>query len=311
MAILGFDIGGTKSAVILGERDGSVLERRVMPSPLQLPPAEMLATLAGVAEQLVREAGGAQPEAAGVSIGGPLDSEAGVVLGPPHLPGWDEVPVRELLEQRLQLPVYVEHDARSGALAEWHFGAGRRTDGSTVDDLVFLTLGTGLGAGIISGRRLLHGRTGLTAEVGHWRVAGDGPEVFGKRGSWESYCGGAGIVALAGWRYPRLFAQITLPELAALARDGSPQARAVFEESAAMLGHGIALLGDLFAPEVVALGALALRIGDLLLPIARAVFEREVLPSVAQRCRIVPAGLGERIGDVAAICAALYRLERW
>lgn len=311
VTILGFDIGGTKSAVLLGDRSGAVLQRREIPSPLALPPAEMLASLVQLAEQLLREAGVTRPEAAGVSIGGPLDSEAGIVLGPPHLPGWDHVPVRTLLEQRLGTPVFVEHDARAGALAEWRFGAGTRADGSVVDDLVFLTLGTGLGAGIISGRRLLHGRTSLTAEVGHWRVAGDGPEVFGKRGSWESFCGGAGIVALARWRYPRLFATTTLPELAALARAGGGEARAVFDESAAMLGHGIALLSDLFAPEVVSLGALALRLGDLLLPGARAAVDREVLPAVARRCRIVPAGLAERIGDVAALCAALYRLEHW
>lgn len=311
MTILGFDIGGTKSALVLGDHNGTVLRRRAIPSPLHLPPAQMLAELAELAEQLLRDEPGSRPEAVGVSIGGPLDSEAGVVLGPPHLPGWDRVPVRELLQQRLGLPVFVEHDARAGALAEWRFGAGRRADGSVVDDLVFLTLGTGLGAGIVCGRRLLHGRTGLTAEVGHWRIASDGPELFGKRGSWESYCGGAGIVALARWRFPEQFGSTTLPELADQARGGSREARAVFDESAGMLGHGIALLGDLFAPEVIALGALALRIGDLLLPGARAVFEREVLPGVARRSSIVPAALGERIGDVAALCAALYRLDRW
>jgi glucokinase len=177
--------------------------------------------------------------------------------------------------------------------------------------LIFLTLGTGLGAGIITGGRLLHGRSHRTAEAGHWRIAPDGPEMFGKHGSWESYCSGAGILALARWRYPSDFINTSLTQLAALARGGNTPARAIFDESAHMLGQGIALLCDLFAPDVVALGALGVRLGDLLLPGALAALHLEALPAVAQQCRVVPAALGERIGDVAALSAALYRLETW
>jgi glucokinase len=209
------------------------------------------------------------------------------------------------------MPVYVEHDARTGALAEWRFGSGVLSDGSRVNDLIFLTLGTGLGAGIITGGRLLHGRSSRTAEAGHWRIAPDGPEMFGKHGSWESYCSGAGMVALAAWRYPQRFFETNLQQLAALAREGDRDARAVFDESAWMLGQGIALLCDLFAPDVVALGALGVRLGDLLFPGAEAAVRAEALAANAARCRIMPVALGERIGDVAALCAALYRLEGW
>ena len=308
--LLGIDIGGTKTAVLLGHRSGAIVAREQMASPLHLAPVEMIDRIVEMARPL-SEPHGASIEGVGVSIGGPLDSEAGVILGPPHLPGWDEVPLRALLEDRLNLPVFVEHDARTGALAEWHFGSGVRSDGTYIDDLIFLTLGTGLGAGIITGGKLLHGRSSRTAEAGHWRIAADGPEMFGKRGSWESYCSGAGIEALAAWRYPSRFDAITVPELAALARAHDPDAQAVFEESAHMLGQGIALLCDIFAPDVVALGALGVRLGDLLIPGAQAVVEKEALPAVAARCRIVPVALGERIGDVAALCAALYRLEGW
>jgi glucokinase len=271
----------------------------------------MIDVIVALAHDLVQDETGEAVEAAGVSIGGPLDSEAGVILGPPHLPGWDEVPLRALLEERLNLPVFVEHDARTGALAEWRFGAGIRADGSRTSDLIFLTLGTGLGAGIVTGGRLLHGHSSRTAEAGHWRIAPDGPEMFGKRGAWESYCSGAGIVALARWRYPAAFGETTLPDLATYARSGNPSARAIFDESAHMLGLGLALLVDLFAPEVVALGALGLRLRDLLLPGAVETLRREALPGVFERCRVMPVVLGERIGDVAALCAALYRLEDW
>lgn len=309
--ILGIDVGGTKTAVVLGDHAGTIIQRRQMPSPLHLEPEAMIDLIAREARELLQDAGEGYVAAVGVSIGGPLDSEAGVILGPPHLPGWDEVPLRALLEARLELPVFVEHDARTGALAEWRFGAGRLPDGGRVDDLIFLTLGTGLGAGIITGGRLLHGRSSRTAEAGHWRIAPDGPHMFGKHGSWESYCSGAGIAALARWRYPVDFGDTSLPRLAALAREGDHKARAIFDESAAMLGQGIALLADLFVPEVVALGALGVRLGDLLLPGATATLQAEALPGVARRCRIVPVALGERIGDVAALCAALYRIEGW
>ncbi len=308
--ILGLDIGGTKTAVVLGDRTGGIVARRQLPSPLHLPPERMIAEIAALSRDLVAHHMG-RPIAAGVSIGGPLDAEAGVILGPPHLPGWDNVPLRALLEEQLAMPVYVEHDARTGALAEWRFGSGVLSDGSRVNDLIFLTLGTGLGAGIITGGRLLHGRSSRTAEAGHWRIAPDGPEMFGKHGSWESYCSGAGMVALAAWRYPQRFFETNLQQLAALAREGDRDARAVFDESAWMLGQGIALLCDLFAPDVVALGALGVRLGDLLFPGAEAAVRAEALAANAARCRIMPVALGERIGDVAALCAALYRLEGW
>ena len=307
--LLGIDIGGTKTAVILGERDGTTHARRQMATPGDLSPEQIVDLIADVARDLLAARAGADVEAVGVSIGGPLDSETGTILGPPHLPRWQRVPLAAWLEARLDAPVYVEHDARAGALAEWWFGAGRTADGHSVSDLVFLTLGTGIGAGIISGGRLLHGRTSRTAEVGHWRVAPDGPEIFGKRGSWESYCGGAGIAALAAQRFPHRFGGTDVAGLAALARSGDVDARAIFDESARRLGEGLALLADLFAPDLVVLGALGVRVGDLLIPGAVKALHAEALPAVAERCRVVPAALGERIGDVAALCAALYRLS--
>jgi glucokinase len=160
----------------------------------------------------------------GVSIGGPVDSKQGRVLGPPNLPGWEDVPLARMLTERFSLPAFVEHDAKAGALAEWMFGAGKGKQ-----DLVFLTLGTGLGAGIISGGRLLHGAANAAGEVGHWRVAETGPDVYGKPGSWEGYASGTGLVALARFLYPERFAVegLTAALLSEAARTGDPQAREV------------------------------------------------------------------------------------
>ncbi|MBC8161007.1 MAG: ROK family protein, partial [Roseiflexaceae bacterium] len=257
--ILGLDIGGTKTAVLLGDSTGAVHARRQFASPLHLGPHGMIGQIVAEARELLV---GRAIAAVGVSIGGPMDSAAGRILGPPHLPGWEDVPLRAMLEAQLRVPVFVEHDARAGALAEWRFGSGRAPDGSQVDNLIFLTLGTGIGAGIISGGMLLHGNSTRTAEAGHWRVAEHGPLMFGKRGSWESFCSGAGIAALAAERFPDRFRDANVTELAAIARQGDADAGAIFAVSAEKLGHGIALLCDLFVPDVVALGALGVRLPD-------------------------------------------------
>ena len=302
--LLGLDVGGTKTAALIGDVRGGVLSRREFSSAPRRGFQPMFDDLCRAAEAaLAGAAERGRVAAVGVSIGGPLDTGAGVILSPPHLPGWDRIPLRALLEERLGLPVHVEHDAKAGALAEWMFGAGRGAQ-----DMVFLTAGTGIGAGIISGGRLLRGAGGGAGECGHWRIAEDGPLVFGKRGALESYASGAGIAALAAERHPDRFAAAAVPELVGLARAGDPDALAVLAESGRRLGAGLALLVDLLAPEVIVLGTLARHLGELWLGPAREVLAAEALPGHVARCRIVPSELGERIGDVAALCAAIQHL---
>jgi glucokinase len=173
---------------------------------------------------------------------------------------------------------------------------------------VFLTAGTGLGGGIIADGRLLRGAGSAAGECGHWRIADDGPLMFGKRGSWESYASGAGMAALARVRFPHRFdEEVTAAALAEQARAGDGDARSVVAESAAALGRGLALLVDLLAPEVIALGTLARHMRDIWLEPAIEVMQGEALAQNAARCRVVPAALGEALGDVAALCAAIYR----
>lgn len=298
--ILGLDVGGTKTAVVIGTRAGEVRQRWEFSSAAERGFEAMWQDIC----ERAGEALAAEPRvgAIGVSIGGPMDPHEGVILGPPHLPGWDRVPLRALLEERFSLPTWVEHDAKTGALAEWMFGAGRGTD-----NMVFLTAGTGLGAGVIADGRLLRGAASAAGECGHWRIAADGPLMFGKRGSWESYASGAGMAALARERFPDKFPAASAAELAARARSGDRDARAVVAESAEALGRGLALLVDLLAPEVIALGTLARHMRDIWLEPAIEVMQSEALAETAARCRVVPAALGDALGDVAALCAAIYR----
>lgn len=297
--ILGLDIGATKIGSAAGRADGTILEELIEPCPRGGDPQEMQTLMCRLADDIIGRRG--QPTAIGVSIGGPLDAEAGVVYSPPNLPRWDQVPLKAMLTERYSLPTYLEHDAKAGAIAEWLFGAGQGCD-----NLVFLTFGTGLGAGVIVDRRLCRGRNDNFGAVGHWRMSDTGPTAYGKTGALEAFASGTGIVALAHERYPDHWpTALTAAQVIEMARDGEPAAQAVVAESSRMLGRGIAYLIDLLAPDLVVLGSLAVRAGELFLPTVRDIVAAECIPG-ALPCPIVPSQLGERIGTTAAVCAAIY-----
>jgi glucokinase len=298
--ILGLDIGGTKTAVVAGTRAGEVLESRVHAMSATATFEQSWDAIRRLADDIILERG--RPGIIGVSIGGPLDTHNGVVLSPPNLPGWDAIPLRTMCEAHFGVRTHVEHDARTGALAEWMFGAARGAR-----HVAFLTFGTGLGCGLIIDGRLHRGAADSAGEVGHWRMAQRGPTAFGKAGSWEAFASGAGLPRLARHLYPRRAwpADLNAEMLIGLARDGDAVAGRVVEAAAVWLGRGIAYLVDLLDPEIVVLGSLAVRAGDLFLPTASRTVRLETLPRT-HGCRIVVAGLGEHLGDVAALSAAIY-----
>ncbi len=302
--IIGLDIGGTKTAIVLGDSQGRVSQREVFATNTAAGFAATFDTLCcHVTRMLDRaHAAGGEPVGLSVAIGGPLEIARGVIHGPPNLPGWDAIPLKELLEDRFRLPAHVQHDGNAGALAEWYFGAARGCR-----NVVFLTLGTGLGAGLILNGALYTGTCDLAGEVGHLRMAETGPVGYGKAGSWEGLCSGAGIVKLAALRSPARWngPGIELSQLANAARARDPEALALFNEVGRYLGRGLALLVDTLNPKVIVLGALAIRLGELILSPAWAELRREALPRGVATCRVVPAALGERLGDVASLCAVI------
>jgi glucokinase len=304
--VLGLDIGGTKTASVEGDAAGRILQRTEFPTEAERPFAVTFPTLAAIVrEQLARAAAaGRRIVALSVSIGGPLQIDAGILIDPPHLPGWHGVHLKARLGAEFPgLPVCVEHDGNAGALAEFHFGAGSARTG--LRHLIFLTFGTGLGAGIIVDGRVLHGASDTAGEVGHWRLADTGPEGFGKAGSWEGYAAGAGLVKLAALRFPERWSTATpIKTLVAAMLADDADALRVAEEAGERMGQGIALLVDALNPELVVLGSLGVVLGERILGPARRMVEREALPQAAAACTIVPAALGARIGDVAALMAA-------
>jgi len=306
-SLIGLDVGGTKTACVEGTADGQILQRIEIPTQASRPFAQTAPALFAAMEQLRAQAAAAGRDCVGlsVSIGGPLRIGEGVLLNPPHLPGWHHLPLRQRLAEAFpDLPVFVEHDGNAGALAEFHFGAGRERPG--LRHLIFLTFGTGLGAGFIIDGRVLHGASDTAGEIGHWRLSSDGPEGFGKRGSWEGFASGAGLVQVAARMFPQRWNTHTpIRELVeAMLRD-EPDALAVAAAAGRRMGQGLALLIDALNPELIVLGSLAVALGDRVLGAARDVVDREALPQAAAACPIVPARLGPRIGDVAALMAGL------
>jgi glucokinase len=305
--ILGIDIGGTKTAIVEGTSRAEVLERRELPTRSHLPFDETFGSLALLVDEVAESSrrAGREIVALSISVGGPLRISEGFLLDPPHLPGWHNLPLKKRLEQRFPgLPVFVEHDGNAGALAEFYFGIGRSLPG--IESLIFLTFGTGLGAGIILNGQIVHGATDTAGEVGHWRMAYDGPTVFGKKGSWEAFSSGAGLVELARRRFPARWSPATpIRELVEAMLAGNEDALTIAREAATWMGRGLALLVDALNPEAIVLGSLAVALGETVLAPMRKVVEEEALPQAATACRIVPAALGATIGDVSALMAAL------
>ena len=295
----GLDIGGTKCALSLGDCSAdavTILHREEFPTAGQ--------GWRAVLEEFVARIGrlARKPEAVGISCGGPLDSRRGLILSPPNLPGWDEVPVVKFLEERLKIPMRIQNDANACAYAEWKFGAGRGTR-----NMVFMTFGTGLGAGLVLDGRLYAGTNDNAGEIGHLRLAPEGPVGYNKEGSAEGFCSGAGIARLAAIRARERGLDIGTPstkEIFAKVRAGDPFFTEVLRESAAHLGMILSWTIDLFNPEAIVLGGVYMRNADLFEPLVAPVLEREALPLARQVCRIVPAALSENVGDYAALSVA-------
>jgi glucokinase len=305
--VAGLDIGGTKTACVEGEQDGTILHRIELPTRAVEPFANTFPEIVDSLKQLMNTASlaGRTVVSLSVSVGGPLRIEEGRLLDPPHLPGWHGVNLKEALQGAFpDLPVFIEHDGNAGALAELAFGIGKNRPG--LKHLIFLTFGTGIGAGIIVNGQILHGASDTAGEIGHWRLAEDGPLAYGKRGSWESFASGSGLVHLAAQMYPaRWNPETPIREVVDAMVRFDEEAMRIATVAGEYLGRGLALLIDAFNPQIIVLGALAGVLQERILAPAREVVAEEALPQARAACEILPSVLGSRIGDIAALMAAL------
>ncbi len=308
---IGLDIGGTKCAASLGLIGDSIeiKEREAFPTEGKTPEEVLIL----FSEFINKQKETKEIKGIGISSGGPLDSRRGVIMKPPSLPLWDNIEIVNFFEERFGTPTFLQNDANASAVAEWKYGAGR---GSS--NMVFLTFGTGLGAGLILNGRLYTGANDNAGEIGHIRLTRGGPVGYNKAGSAEGYSSGSGIRRLAEimaerearrGRCPeaaRLYGKdnLTAKILAERAYSGDEFALSVFRKSGEMLGRTLAVLIDVINPEKIIIGGVYMRAENLIYPHARRVIEREALGFSRDVCEILPAGLSENIGDYAALSCA-------
>lgn len=316
MHIMGFDIGGTKCALFLCRLEGDTIiwnDRKEIQTTSDW--RAVLDTLCVYGERMLETHEVSLHDCRiGISCGGPLSPDRMIICSPPNLPGWVSVPIVSYLSEKLQMPARMLNDADACALAEWKYGAGK---GSL--HMIFLTFGTGLGAGLILNGRLYTGACGMAGEVGHVRLKEDGPVGYGKAGSLEGFCSGGGIRQMAIDKAKQMEKEgnkasfqtgekeeIKAKDVAEAARAGHKDAAELLKESGTYFGRGLSMLIDILNPEVIVAGSIYARTHEFMEPSMWEEIRREALASSAAACRIVPAQLGERIGDYGAVMAAVY-----
>ena len=312
MNLLGIDIGGTKMALSIGNERGEILVDQRFPTDPDSA-QKTLTRAAQVAEELIAKAGltAKQIDAIGISSPGPMCSKRRMILKTPNLQNWDQFKVGDFFEDHFKRPTFMQNDANGAGLAEYMFGACKGKD------LIYLTMSTGIGAGIICNGRLMAGINDLGGEVGHITLDLSGPRCgCGKTGCWEAYCGGknfadqvradiahggqTSILKEAGGDP----AKIGMQEVRAAVRAGDPYACKKWDVFIEKMAHAIGILLQSFNPEAIVMGTLAIHGGDLFIP---QMIER--IPKYAWRgsldvCRIEPSAL-KNIGELSAIAIAI------
>jgi glucokinase len=313
--VIGIDIGGTKLATVVADKDGNILQKVRKPTESEKGPRHAVQLLLAMVDEVIDLAELRREDIAGigVSCGGPLDTKTGIIYSPPNLPGWDALPLKEMIESEFHIPTVIENDANASALAEARFGGGRG-----YDYVLYMTMSTGIGGGIVANGEIYHGANDSAGEVGHQILLPDGPLCgCGQYGCLEALCSGPAIArraqeAITDQPHTKILAHadgqidaVRSEHVLQAARDGDALAIALVEETAYYMGWGIANLVNILNPQIVLLGTIAVAAGDLLLdPIRRTVTEM-AMQRPLETVKIMPAELGDSIGDLAAISLVL------
>jgi glucokinase len=307
------DLGGTKLRAVVADLDGNVLGEIIRASEADKGPEGVIAHMIETLEESAAEAGVkvSQLRAVGVASPGALDLVHGLVQGAPQLPGWDGVPLVDIMSKRLGLPVLLENDANAAALGENRFGVGRGTR-----YLVYLTISTGVGGGIIIERKVYHGVSGAAGELGHMIVWFNGPRCpCGERGCLEAIASGMGLA----WRAQALVdageapglarikrerGELDADEVAGAARAGDEDALRLFDEAGLYLGIGLSNYINIFNPEMIVIGGgVAAGAGELFLPRAEETMRELARKEPLKYVRLEGAALGDRSGPLGMIAA--------
>lgn len=313
--VLGIDIGGTKIAACLAMSDGTLISSARVDNR-DRDPNDVLPELVAAGKKLLQDQNmdPATLRAIGIGSPSPMDWKAGVIQAPHNMPRWKDVPIRDYLAKEFGVPAFFDNDANAAGLAEWLFGAGQG-----VNDMIYLTMSTGIGGGIICDGRMLRGRNNYAGEVGHIVIDANGPVCnCGQKGDYEAFCGGlaiaqrlrkqladqpeSAIVKEAGGNA----ADIDMRALEMAVRAGDEFACSVWDEMIERNAQAMGALLNIFNPSVVALGTIAVHCGDLFM---KPLLERIGKYSWPQmQCDIVPSKLGSKAGEYSGIAVALYSL---
>lgn len=300
---LALDVGGTKTAAGLVAADGRVLaERRAATSDLRAG-GDPLGELLRLSRELLDAGEGGVPDGVGIALPGPVDCAGIRMLAAPTIPEIEGVPLASVFGEAFGCPVAGDNDANACALAESRFGAG-----AGYRHVVYVTVSTGIGGGIVVDGHVFRGASGTSAEFGHQVILPEGgpPCDCGGRGCLEALASGRGIAARARAVGRETAGEVTAESAARAARNGEAWARRVWDDTALYLGLGLANLINVLDPGIVVLGGgVALGAADLLLGPVREVVRQRCMPSLARRVPIVPAALGSTVGIVGAACLVM------
>jgi len=313
--ILGVDLGGTKIAAALATTQGEIVARGRRPTPAQAGPDAVINSVCATINEVLsaKELQPSRLSGIGIAAAGIIDSANGKVIFSPNLPGWHEVPLREAIEQRFGIPAYLGNDANLAALGEWRFGVEKK-----VANLIYVTVSTGIGGGIIADGKLYTGACGAAGEIGHMTIDVNGPRCrCGNIGCWETLASGTAlareavkritegartsIIELVGGDVSKIDAKI----VGLTAKQGDELAQELVSRLGYYFGVGLANLVNIFNPELILVGGGVAKMGDLLLQPAIKVVKERAFSTSANAVEIKPATLGDDSGILGAVAFVL------
>lgn len=312
--VLGVDIGGTKIAISLGTSDGKIISSARL-SAKDRTPDEVLPELVKTGKKLLADAGvkASSLKAVGIDAPAPMDIPRGLILNPPNNKSWNNVPIRDYLAEHFGVEAFLENDANAGALAEWIFGAGKGKK-----NMIYLTMSTGIGGGIIANGHLLHGVSFMAGELGHTVIDINGPACnCGLKGCYEAFCGGRAVaqriqheladqpdhpvVQFAGGKIE----DVDFVALVKAVKAGNGYAISIWDELCLRHAQAIGLFINSFNPQMIVLGTIAIACGDLFMKPVRQHLPRFCWKQMLDDCVITTAKLDKHLADYAGIASAL------
>ncbi|MNZ56223.1 Glucokinase [compost metagenome] len=297
----GIDIGGTKSAIGIVDQQGTVIAKRTLPTDQSVTPDVMVDRIADALKELIQDTKMDEAELIGIGIGapGPLNTKKGTIVKPPNLRGWWDFAIVSSFERHFTVPIHFENDATAAALAEKWLGAAKEAE-----NFVYITISTGIGAGIYSHGRLITGSTGNAGDVGHLVIdPASGTCVCGQQGCWEYIASGTAIARQASQLLGR---DVSTKEVFDLADDGHVQMKALVDQVFRYIGIGCVTLINTFDPELLVIGGGVSQVGDPLFDCIRDYVSRHALNPTGRNTLIMPAALLQDAGLIGA--AALVHI---